>query len=598
MKKTILTTLLAFCSLPLLAQIKVVSVHPANGAVAVDQDSIVITFNMPVAIDINDPEGSGFFFIVEPEDSVEYDGMSLSEDQLTVTVFGKLAADTDYMALVGGVTGANGETLETPYAFTFTTAEEAGPYTVKGALDPLMLAKMKSTPQSYNGFAIILSTVPIDLIPTLDMVDDAEGDDEGGLDFIPIYIALADTTTGEYSISGVREGTYYPISLNVFQAMESEEDIYPDMFIYDPDEDLEINSIEVNEATTTDNTLSDVNLRYLNFNPITFSQALDMTKSAIANLGFEAVIAGGETNYSYDFYYGEVDDNPDSQFAKLKAPVAVVSHLHRANSPFHPANKIAKSSFADDKSQLNGKNMMWIIYALEAETDSVLGFFTLPIGSFLMAKLGIDDVDLGEGVTFSDIAPLPDTFIDSDEAIAIAEAKGGAEFRAMFSGSQETGSSQWFLRLSNMHEFWLYTPNPTPAAPQFWLARYEGYSIDGESYTEDSLLIFIDLQDGSVLLPTSTEIQNNLPSRITLEQNYPNPFNPSTNIPFTLPQAAQVNLAVYNLLGQKVTTLVNDLYEAGSHSVTWDASAMASGVYFYRLEVNGVSLSRKLMLIK
>jgi hypothetical protein len=70
-----------------------------------------------------------------------------------------------------------------------------------------------------------------------------------------------------------------------------------------------------------------------------------------------------------------------------------------------------------------------------------------------------------------------------------------------------------------------------------------------------------------------------------LNQNYPNPFNPTTIISYQLPVTSEVNLSIYNLLGQKVVTLVNEQKQAGSHQVDWDASGFASGVYYYRIEV-------------
>ncbi|GAB5521038.1 MAG: hypothetical protein RhofKO_32890 [Rhodothermales bacterium] len=73
------------------------------------------------------------------------------------------------------------------------------------------------------------------------------------------------------------------------------------------------------------------------------------------------------------------------------------------------------------------------------------------------------------------------------------------------------------------------------------------------------------------------------PEGFVLEQNYPNPFNPSTQIRFTLGEAQQVSLKVYDMLGREVTTLVNGRLGAGTHAVTWDASAMTSGTYLYRL---------------
>ena len=83
-----------------------------------------------------------------------------------------------------------------------------------------------------------------------------------------------------------------------------------------------------------------------------------------------------------------------------------------------------------------------------------------------------------------------------------------------------------------------------------------------------------------------------------LEQNYPNPFNPSTVINYSVANRGKVSLIVYNLLGQKVAQLVNEIKAAGSYNVTWNAAAAASGMYYYRLEAGGQTLIRKMMLIK
>ena len=83
-----------------------------------------------------------------------------------------------------------------------------------------------------------------------------------------------------------------------------------------------------------------------------------------------------------------------------------------------------------------------------------------------------------------------------------------------------------------------------------------------------------------------------------LDQNYPNPFNPTTNIGFTLPEQAEVSLAVYDMTGRKVAELVDGFYQAGKHNVTFDAQNLASGVYVYRLDAGEVSVSRKMILLK
>jgi hypothetical protein len=94
-----------------------------------------------------------------------------------------------------------------------------------------------------------------------------------------------------------------------------------------------------------------------------------------------------------------------------------------------------------------------------------------------------------------------------------------------------------------------------------------------------------------------------VPGTFALKQNAPNPFNPTTGIAFDLPVASQVRLEILNVLGQKVKTLVNEFYEAGSHSVIWDGrddygSITASGIYFYRITAGENQAVKKMMMLK
>ena len=88
------------------------------------------------------------------------------------------------------------------------------------------------------------------------------------------------------------------------------------------------------------------------------------------------------------------------------------------------------------------------------------------------------------------------------------------------------------------------------------------------------------------------------PGNFQLYQNYPNPFNPRTVIRYQLPAVSKVNLSVYNTLGQKVATLVNEKQPMGSYEVDFDGSNLASGIYFYRLQVDDFSETKKMVLIK
>jgi len=84
----------------------------------------------------------------------------------------------------------------------------------------------------------------------------------------------------------------------------------------------------------------------------------------------------------------------------------------------------------------------------------------------------------------------------------------------------------------------------------------------------------------------------------TLEQNYPNPFNPSTEIKFALQNDSKVKLSVFNTKGELVANLKNEKMLKGSHSVNFDASGLYSGVYFYKLNVNGRADTRKMVLTR
>lgn len=102
----------------------------------------------------------------------------------------------------------------------------------------------------------------------------------------------------------------------------------------------------------------------------------------------------------------------------------------------------------------------------------------------------------------------------------------------------------------------------------------------------------------SVGVNTSLDILNDIPSNFELLQNYPNPFNPSSNIRFGLPKSGEVRLDVYNMLGQRVATLVDQTMQAGWHTVTFDASGLSSGTYIYRIVAGDFVQTRKMMLIK
>lgn len=110
-----------------------------------------------------------------------------------------------------------------------------------------------------------------------------------------------------------------------------------------------------------------------------------------------------------------------------------------------------------------------------------------------------------------------------------------------------------------------------------------------------------DFEPGDIEIRVPTDVDDPeglLPGSFSLAQNYPNPFNPSTVITYSLPTSGMVHLQVFNILGQEVDNLAGGYQPAGTYKVEFDASALPSGIYFYRLQHDGQSATRKMMLVK
>jgi len=107
-----------------------------------------------------------------------------------------------------------------------------------------------------------------------------------------------------------------------------------------------------------------------------------------------------------------------------------------------------------------------------------------------------------------------------------------------------------------------------------------------------------ELSKGRPLTPNGDADEGALPEQFALSQNAPNPFEAMTEIRYDLPTACHVKLDVYNSLGQKVATVLDADQSAGRKSVSWDAGAVAGGVYFYRLEAGNFTDQKKMMLLR
>jgi hypothetical protein len=95
-----------------------------------------------------------------------------------------------------------------------------------------------------------------------------------------------------------------------------------------------------------------------------------------------------------------------------------------------------------------------------------------------------------------------------------------------------------------------------------------------------------------------SSVEEGVPGIYALSQNYPNPFNPSTTIEYALPYRSHVTLTVFNTLGQLVAMMVNGEVDAGHHTVQFDGSGLASGVYLYKMQAGNFVQTRKLLLVR
>jgi len=111
-------------------------------------------------------------------------------------------------------------------------------------------------------------------------------------------------------------------------------------------------------------------------------------------------------------------------------------------------------------------------------------------------------------------------------------------------------------------------------------------------------IFFIGHDSITGVITSGVGVEEDTPAAFSVAQNSPNPFNPATTISFSLAEAGNVNVEVYNVAGQKVDTIANGFMNAGSHSVVWDASDFSAGVYFYTVKSDGFSRTMKMTLLK
>jgi hypothetical protein len=180
-----------------------------------------------------------------------------------------------------------------------------------------------------------------------------------------------------------------------------------------------------------------------------------------------------------------------------------------------------------------------------------------------------------------------------------------AAYRMVYvsSGSMDSVFYTSSFTMSGLGPKTLVNSSPTSGASTSTSPDIAGFRIGAGTFGGGvvwSLIGPTDLYyDGSNITPTGVN-QNNteLPSKYFLGQNYPNPFNPVTNISFSIPQTGLVKLVVFDVMGREVATVVNKNMTAGNYTADFNASSLASGIYFYKISVGDFTDTKKMMLVK
>jgi len=231
---------------------------------------------------------------------------------------------------------------------------------------------------------------------------------------------------------------------------------------------------------------------------------------------------------------------------------------------------------------------LWAIYAPEWAGLDSLGnstewfcfYYSPSVDSFhIVAVYGT--LPLMEG-PFDENPPdtttLEDNWIDSDDAIFYAEENGGNDYRK---------SNQNVFVSASLSRWW------DGNNPLLTVWRFYYYSM-----TAEMLEIIVDAVNGALVTGIDNQAIHFLPDQFELLPNYPNPFNPSTAIQFTIPKSIEVKLFIYNMLGQKVATLVNEYLPAGYHKISWYPDGLAAGVYIISLQAGEFRDERMIHLMK
>jgi len=237
-----------------------------------------------------------------------------------------------------------------------------------------------------------------------------------------------------------------------------------------------------------------------------------------------------------------------------------------------------------DELYVAGELFLWSYFFESASDDSIL---------MVLVSLGFPVLSQEISDTISILEPLPANWVDSDDAVAVAETHGGSEFRSV------TGSD--LMVATAGRGFYL----PEIERP-VWFFSYVDTTLLGRN-----LYVYVDAVTGAFIdslwlgIEDQPEGTGGLPKAFTLSENYPNPFNPHTTLEYSVPPggAGEVAVEVYDIRGRRLRTLFKGIKAPGTYRVHWDGRDedcrdLGSGVYLARLRTAHQTVMRKMILLK